>query len=148
MSKNEAVEDDAIDTVVETILDKAGLTDKRRAFVREYVTDWNATQAAKRAGYSEKTAQQQGSRLLTNVVIAKAVRDVKRERSKFLNTGKDDVIAFHSEVMHDPDATRKERLASAKELARINGMYDDSLSVNLDGSLAERLARARKRKTG
>jgi hypothetical protein len=42
---------------------------KERRFVAEYLLDFNATQAAVRAGYGAKTAQQQGSRLLLNVVV-------------------------------------------------------------------------------
>jgi len=37
------------------------LTPKQKRFVEEYLIDLNATQAAIRAGYSEKTAQEQGS---------------------------------------------------------------------------------------
>lgn len=47
----------------------AKLTDKQRKFVNEYLVDLNATQAAIRAGYSEKTAYSQGQRLLKNVEI-------------------------------------------------------------------------------
>jgi phage terminase small subunit len=43
-------------------------------FVREYLVDLNATQAAIRAGYSAKTAEQQGPRLLGNVGIAEAIQ--------------------------------------------------------------------------
>lgn len=43
------------------------LTSKQRRFVENYLLDLNATQAAIRAGYSQKTARQQGHRLLTNV---------------------------------------------------------------------------------
>lgn len=39
------------------------------AFAAEYVIDFNATQAAIRAGYSVKTAYSQGSRLLKNVEV-------------------------------------------------------------------------------
>lgn len=49
------------------------LNAKQAAFVREYLVDHNATQAAVRAGFSVKTAKQQGSRLLTNVDVAKAL---------------------------------------------------------------------------
>ena len=49
------------------------LTLKQARFVSEYLKDLNATQAALRCGYSEKTARVQGARLLTNVAIAKAV---------------------------------------------------------------------------
>jgi len=40
-------------------------TAKQTAFVAEYPKDWNATQAAIRAGYSKKTARMAGQRLLT-----------------------------------------------------------------------------------
>ena len=49
------------------------ITPKQQRFVTEYLIDLNATQAAIRAGYSRKTAQQQGSRLLTNVVVKRAI---------------------------------------------------------------------------
>jgi phage terminase small subunit len=49
------------------------LTPQQERFVAEYLIDLNATQAAIRAGYSAKTAQQQGARLLLNVVIGQAV---------------------------------------------------------------------------
>jgi phage terminase small subunit len=48
---------------------KEKITDKQRIFVAEYLSDKNATAAAKRAGYSAKTARAQGQRLLTKVDI-------------------------------------------------------------------------------
>jgi phage terminase small subunit len=45
--------------------------DRQRRFIREYLKSYNATQAAKMAGYSEKTAYSQGVRLLKNVEIQK-----------------------------------------------------------------------------
>lgn len=51
-----------------------GLTLKQQAFVDAYLDCLNASEAARRAGYSEKTARQQGQRLLTNVDIAAAVQ--------------------------------------------------------------------------
>lgn len=51
------------------------LTDKQRRFVEEYCVDCNAAQAAKRAGYSEKTAYSQGSRLLRDVKISEAISE-------------------------------------------------------------------------
>lgn len=46
---------------------------KQYAFCREYVKDYNGTQAATRAGYSRKTAQEQASRLLSKVIIQKEI---------------------------------------------------------------------------
>ena len=49
------------------------LTNKQQVFIEEYLRCWNATEAARRAGYSEATARQIGSRLLTNVDIASEI---------------------------------------------------------------------------
>lgn len=49
------------------------MTDKQKRFCDEYLIDCNATQAAIRAGYSEKTAQEQGARLLSNVMVKKYI---------------------------------------------------------------------------
>jgi len=54
---------------------KKALNPKQKLFVAEYLKDKNATQAAIRAGYSKKTADVQGPRLLGNVRIAAAVQD-------------------------------------------------------------------------
>lgn len=57
------------------------MTPKKRRFVEEYLKDLNATQAAKRAGYSERTARSQGERLLTDVDVQAAIQAAIRERS-------------------------------------------------------------------
>ena len=62
--------------------DAKGLTAKQLRFVSEYLIDSNATQAAIRAGYSPKTAEQQGYRLLTKVQVKEAVA---AHTSKILN---------------------------------------------------------------
>ncbi|HEI6782529.1 terminase small subunit [Yersinia enterocolitica] len=59
----------------------AKLTDKQELFAREYLKDLNATQAAIRAGYSEKTAQVQSSRLLSNVMVQQRVSELAAERN-------------------------------------------------------------------
>ena len=50
------------------------LTTNQKRFVEEYCKDFNATQAAIRAGYSEKTAQQMGSENLSKPVISEAIK--------------------------------------------------------------------------
>ena len=56
------------------------LTPKQEMFIREYLIDLNATQAAKRAGYSERTAKSIGQRLLTNVDISRAIQEANAKR--------------------------------------------------------------------
>jgi phage terminase small subunit len=48
-------------------------------FAREYIVDFNATAAAKRAGYVSKSSQQYGSKLLKDPRVKKFVEDYKRE---------------------------------------------------------------------
>jgi phage terminase small subunit len=60
----------------------AKLNDKQERFIDEYLVDLNATQAAIRAGYKEKTARQQGSRLLTNADIQARIEELQQERAK------------------------------------------------------------------
>lgn len=54
------------------------LTDKQKRFCEEYLIDLNATQAAIRAGYSPKTAEQTASRLLRNVKVQEYIAKDKR----------------------------------------------------------------------
>lgn len=57
------------------------LTPKQTLFVAEYLANgFNATQAAISAGYSASTAQEQGSRLLSNVMVAREIERVQKPR--------------------------------------------------------------------
>lgn len=69
------------------------LTARQARFVAEYLIDLNATQAAIRAGYSEKTALQQGPRLLGNVGIAEAIASAQEKRAKRTEITQDRVLA-------------------------------------------------------
>lgn len=59
---------------------KLKLNDRQELFCLEYIKDLNATQAAIRAGYSEKTAQPSASRLLLNVMIQKRIATLQEDR--------------------------------------------------------------------
>ena len=61
------------------------LNEKQRTFCEEYVIDFNATQAAIRAGYSKKTAYQQGFKLLKKGEIKKLIASLKQKRSQDTN---------------------------------------------------------------
>lgn len=55
------------------LMDDDGLTAQQRLFVAEYLKDGNATQAAIRAGYSKKSAEQIGYQLLQKTSVAQAI---------------------------------------------------------------------------
>lgn len=60
----------------------ANLTPKQQRFVEEYLIDLNATQAAIRAGYSEKTAAVIGAENLIKPNIAKAIQEAQNKRTE------------------------------------------------------------------
>lgn len=68
------------------------MTLKQERFVEEYLIDLNATQAAIRAGYSPKTANEQGARLLAKVSIQAAVSKAQAERSRRTGINQDRVL--------------------------------------------------------
>lgn len=69
------------------------LTNKQRIFVNEYLIDLNATQAAIRAGYSEKTAAEIGYEYLRKPQIAKAVQEAMDKRVDKLEITSERVLA-------------------------------------------------------
>lgn len=68
------------------------LTAKQRMFVREYIVDLNATQAAIRAGYSAKTANRAGAHLMSNAVIGAAIAAAMNARSRRTQVTADRVL--------------------------------------------------------
>lgn len=68
------------------------LTPKQERFVEEYLVDLNATAAAKRAGYSEKTADRIGAELLGKTWVREAIEKAKAKRSNRVQITQDDVV--------------------------------------------------------
>ena len=58
------------------------MTPKQERFIQEYLKDLNGTQAAIRAGYSAKTANEQAARLLANASVKAAVTEALESRSE------------------------------------------------------------------
>ncbi|AWC21391.1 Terminase small subunit [Aminobacter sp. MSH1] len=86
------------------------LTAKQARFVEEYVLDLNATQAAIRAGYAEKSASVEGARLLANAKVGEAVAAGLKARSERTKIDADWVLT---------------RLAEEAE-ADLSDLYDDN----------------------
>lgn len=76
----------------------AGLSPKQKMFVAEWIVDFNGTQAAIRAGYSEKTACEQASRLLANAKIQQAIKEEMKKREQRTQITQDRVIQALAEI--------------------------------------------------
>ena len=98
------------------------ITPKQQRFVTEYLVDLNATQAAIRAGYSRKTAQQQGSRLLTNVVVKRAIAAQQDRQLKSVEVRIEDVL-------HDLRAIAHTDLQTLTEQSGVPARWGDKLKA-------------------
>ena len=76
----------------------AKLTEKQQRFVDEYLIDLNATQAAIRAGYSAKTADVQGARMLGIVKVQQRISEAMAECSKRTGANQDRVVTELAKV--------------------------------------------------
>lgn len=121
------------------------LSEKQASFAREYAIDKNATQAAIRAGYSEATAKQQGSRLLTNVDVRAeiertlAASALKVELTVASVSAKLLALAEKAESMDGPSAINVSRQC-VMDAAKLNGLVVET-SETITRSPQERAAR-------
>lgn len=101
------------------------LNEQQKEFCRFYVasTDFNQTQAAINAGYSEKTAYSIGNRLLKKVEIQKYIERLKRERVERVEIKADDILKDLIEI--------KDRCMQAKPVTFMGTQVKDSDGNNL-----------------
>lgn len=71
---------------------KKSLEPKQKLFCEEYVKDMNGTQAAIRAGYSERTANEQAARLLAKASVQEYLNKLIKERSERTKIDSDRVL--------------------------------------------------------
>jgi phage terminase small subunit len=72
---------------------KKGLTDKRRQFIASYLCSLNASEAARQASYSPKTADKIGARLLADPEVRAEIDRLKAERVERTKVDADIVLA-------------------------------------------------------
>jgi phage terminase small subunit len=143
------------------------LTPKQRAFVREYLIDLNATQAAIRAGYSENTAYSIGQENLKKPEIEKAISQAMELRAKRTDITADRVlkelakigfadirraVKWQSSLIHEEDnpeggdiaiiktiVTNQVQLVSSEEIDDDTAAAVSEISQNSTGGLKIKL---------
>ena len=120
------------------------LTKKQKRFVEEYLIDLNATQAAIRAGYSPKTANEQGSQNLAKLSIQAAIDRAIAERSRRTGINQDRVllelakVAFLNPVdVIDMDGATIRGEANRDDTACIASVKVKTIPTD-DGAITER----------
>lgn len=131
----------------------AGLTDKQKRFCDEYLIDLNATQAAIRAGYSERTARKIGQENLTKPDIRQYIDQRMAEKESALIACQDEVLKYLTSVMRGESQSteivvegfgdgvseareiqkrpsEKDRLKAAELLGKRYSMFKEKLEVS------------------
>lgn len=110
------------------------LNPKQQRFVAEYLIDLNATQAAIRAGYSARTAEQGGAQLLRNIKVAGVVKDALAARAGKLEITAGTVLANIEavRVMAMADKEYGPALRACELQGKHLGLFRSSLGDALD----------------
>lgn len=115
------------------------LTPKQKAFADYYIETGNATEAAKRAGYSKKSAYSIGDENLRKPVVSAYIRARMAEIDAGRIATADEVMKFYTSVMRGDvkdqfglDAQLADRLNAGKELMKRFAAVDDRQKDALD----------------
>ena len=124
------------------------LTPRQRAFADYYIETGNATEAARQAGYSVKTARVIGRQNLTKVAISEYISERMQAKDKERIASQDEVLEFLSRVVRGEEyeefaigigggaqemtvrqPTIKERIDAAEKLGKRYGIWKDNVNV-------------------
>ena len=128
------------------------LNEKQQRFADEYLIDLNATQAAIRAGYSEKTAGAQASRLLKDVKVSAYIKKRMENQEEDTIASADEVMRYLTSVIRGKSRSHvlardamgadhivekppdeKERLKAAELMGKRHQLFTDKVKV--DGNM-------------
>ena len=105
-----------------------GLTEKQERFCLEYVVDFNASDAARRAGYSEKTAGAIGWENLKKPEITQRVQELTQDDATATELTRERVIAGLMEIATTGKA-ESARVRSWELLGKHLAMFTDRIEV-------------------
>ncbi len=134
------------------------LTAKQKLFCDEYIISLNATQAAIKAGYAEKTAYAMGAENLRKPKIQSYISERMKQKESSLIATQDEVLQYLTSVLRGESQTtdtllvgmgdgyqevqevekkpsEKDRLKAAELLGKRYGLYTDKVSADVDMSL-------------
>ncbi len=108
------------------------MNERQRRFAEFYAINPNAAEAAKAAGYSQKTARTIGAKLLTNVDIVKYIRELQDKAAEPRISSMKQVKAFWADTMNDTKEKTADRLKASELLAKAAGAFIHNASNSED----------------
>ena len=127
---------------------------RQKRFADEYLIDLNATQAAIRAGYSPKTAQVQGARLLANVMVSAYIQEQLDIIHNQRTADAQEILEYLSSIMRGEKTetvlklsgdgvqtaveiavSAKERIRAAELLGKYFKLFTDKVDLSAQGNV-------------
>jgi len=99
------------------------MTERQRRFCEYYAASGNATQAARDAGFSARTAHVQANRLLRNDKVLKYIRDLQEHAADSRIVSMKVVKAFWCDILTDSTQRTADRLKASELLAKSAGEF-------------------------
>lgn len=115
------------------------LTLKQQRFIQFY--NGNATEAARKAGYSAKTSMEQGCRLLSNVNIKEAINKRLVHRDGVHIATREERQKFWAEVMNNPEIEYGVRLRASELLGKSQADFTENIVHSGDINIYEVMKR-------
>ena len=113
-----------------------GLTDKQKIFVYEYLIDFNATQAAIRAGYSKETAGAIGAENLKKPKIQRFLEKYQNDRSEKCGIKFDMIIEELRKIGFaniDTETVRPtDKIKALETMSRLLGFFETGADENIE----------------
>jgi len=111
------------------------LNARQAAFVRAYVETGNATEAARRAGYTgtAHALEVTGSRLLRNAAVAAEVVKHAKKAEKASIATVEELHEFWTTLMRDDGAEMRDRLKASELRAKAAGVFVEKREVSGPG---------------
>ena len=110
-----------------------GLNAKQKAFSEHYAG--NATEAAVKAGYSPRSAEVTGARLLRNAKVQAAIQEREKTESRSRIATRQDRQRFWTEVMQNGKEEMKDRLKASELLGKSECDFTEKIQATHDGEL-------------
>lgn len=105
------------------------LNARQKAFCEYYVASGNATESARKAGYSESYAMNRIHELMKNVGICGYIEELNKDIKDKRIADMTEVKEFWTDVLRNNDAKMQDRLKASEYIAKTNGAFLDKVEV-------------------
>lgn len=116
------------------------MNQRKRAFCEAYLISGNATDAAREAGYSPRSARSIGQRLLTFDDVREYLERRNQEISAANTAQMEEVRQFWTATMRDDNMKPADRLKASELLAKTYGAFLERVEVDADVRTREAMA--------